>query len=80
MPDTNCNFASVFFVATPNQGSVLGDPEHMVDMLDVFTNFLTAFPDGPILYSIEVLLGLVKVVATAAGTSLPGIATMGTDG
>jgi hypothetical protein len=79
VPGTQCRFRSVFFVATPNQGSVLGNPEHMVDMLDVFTNFLTGFPDGPVMYSIEVLLGLVKLLASAGGHSLPGIRTMGTE-
>ena len=34
----------------------------MVDMLDVFTNFLTNFPDGPVMYSIETLLAVVKNV------------------
>jgi pimeloyl-ACP methyl ester carboxylesterase len=75
----NCNFRKVFFVASPNNGSALGDPRHMVDMIDVFTNLLTLFPDGPVLYSIEVLLAIVKLLAYTFETSLPGLAAMGTE-
>lgn len=78
LPDHNCRFRKVFFVATPNNGSALGDPEHMVDMLDVFTNLLTSFPDGPIMYSIEILLGIVKLLAYSSERSLPGLRAMGT--
>jgi hypothetical protein len=49
-------------------------------MLDTFTNVLTCFPDGPVLYSIEVLLAIVKVIAHTAERRLPGLAAMGTDG
>jgi CHAT domain len=79
-PDNNCTFRKVFFVAVPNNGSVLGDPGHVVDMLDTFTNLLTWFPDGSILYSIEVLLAIVKLIAHTAERRLPGLAAMGTDG
>lgn len=77
-PGVACDFRKVFFVATPNRGSVLGDAAHMVDMLDVFTNLLTLFPDGPVLYSLEVILALVKLVAFSAERRLPGLAGMGT--
>lgn len=80
LPELNGRFGKVFFVATPNHGSILGNPDHIVDMIDVFTNFLTNFPDGPTLYSIEVLLAIVKLVAMAGGQHLPGVATMGTSG
>lgn len=79
VPLSNCEFKSIFFVASPNQGSVLGNPDHMLDMLDVFTNMLTQFPDGPVLYSIEVLLAIVKLLAYAAGEGLPGVEAMGTE-
>ena len=47
-------------------------------MIDVFTNLLTNFPDGPVMYSIEVLLAMIKLLAYSAETSLPGLAAMGT--
>jgi hypothetical protein len=80
VPENNCTFRKVFFVAVPNNGSVLGNPAHIVDMLDTFTNVLTWFPDGPVLYSIEVLLAIVKLIAHTAERRLPGLAAMGTDG
>jgi hypothetical protein len=78
--DSNCTFRSVFFVASPNRGSILGNADHTVDMIDVFTNLLTSAPDGPVVYSIEVLLAIVKAVAHSAQTTLPGVVTMGTHG
>lgn len=80
VPGHACKFNKVYFVATPNNGSVLGDPAHMVDMIDVFTNLLTLFPDGPVLYSIEVILAIVKLIAFSAERNLPGLAAMGTKG
>ena len=79
VPGLACDFRKVFFAATPNAGSVLGDPAHIVDMIDVFTNLLTAFPDGPVMYSIEVILAIVKLIAFSAERRLPGLAAMGTD-
>ena len=78
VPELNSAFRKVFFVATPNRGSALGDPAHIVDMIDVFTNLLTNFPDGPVMYSIETILAIVKLLAYTAETSLPGLAAMGT--
>lgn len=80
LPEGICNIRNVYFVATPNNGSLLGDPEHLVEMLDVFTNFLTNFPDGPVMYAIEVLLAIVKLLAHTAEKNLPGIESMGTRG
>lgn len=76
----NCVFPKVFFVASPNNGSVLGDPAHIVEMLDTFTNVLTWFPDGAVMYSIEILLAIVKLLAHTAEQRLPGLAAMGTNG
>lgn len=80
IPSTNhlCRFPRVFFAASPNRGSVLADPEHIVDMIDVFTNFATSFPDGMATYSIEIVLGIVKLLATSMERRLPGLAAMGT--
>jgi len=78
VPNHNCVFKKVFFVATPNAGSVLGNPEHIVDMVDVFTNFLTKLPDGTAAYVIEAVLAMIKLVAYTLETALPGLAAMGT--
>jgi hypothetical protein len=80
VPQHNCDFGKVFFVATPNAGSALGDAEHIVDMVDVFTNLLTKLPDGSAAYVIEAVLGVLKLLAYTAETALPGLAAMGTQG
>lgn len=80
VPNAPCRFHNVFFAGTPNQGSPLADARHMVELIDVFTNLLTNFPDGPALYSIEVILALVKLMAHAFDAELPGVAAMGTEG
>ncbi|MDP1899418.1 MAG: CHAT domain-containing protein [Rubrivivax sp.] len=80
LPGHTLHVRSVYFAATPNAGSPLGDADHMVDMIDLFTNCLTSFPDGPVAYSMEVILGLVTLVAHAGVTALPGIAALGMKG
>lgn len=79
VPEARCRIEKVFFVATPNQGSRLADARHMVDMVDVFTNVITNFPDGPVAYSIEILLAIVKLIAYAGLKELPGLRAMSTD-
>ena len=80
VPDAACSFRKVCFVATPNAGSPLADPDHMVDMIDVFTNIATNFPDWPAAYSIEVVLALLKLVVATAERHVPGLSAMGTSG
>lgn len=77
LPDNPCRFRSVYFVATPNAGSPLGDAEHLRDLIDLYTNCLSAFPDEPATYSAEVLLGLVTLAVYAISNELPGIAALG---
>lgn len=79
-PAADCAFRKVYFVASPNAGSPLANPEHMVDMIDVFTNMITNFPDGPVTYSIEVVLAILKLLVATAERHLPGLAAMGTSG
>jgi hypothetical protein len=79
VPEARCDIRNIFFVATPNQGSQIGDADHMVEMLDVFTNLVNLLPNGPVLYSIEILLAIVKLLAFAF-EQLPGVVSMGTKG
>lgn len=76
--DANCEIGKIYFVASPNSGSALGNPDHMVEMIDVFTNLLTEFPDSDTLFATETILGVIKVLAYTAGVALPGMASMST--
>jgi hypothetical protein len=78
VPDHPCRFKKVFFAGTPNSGSQLADPDHMVTMIDAFTNFATAFPDGFASYALELLLGLVKLLVHSGERHLAGAAAMST--
>ncbi len=68
----------VFFAGTPNAGSRLGDSDHLIDLLDVYTNLLTQLPDGATTYTIETILAILKLVVHSTERSLPGIGAMST--
>ncbi len=80
VPNHPARVRSIYFVATPNAGSPLGDADHMVDMIDLFTNVIGHLDDGPVTYSLEVIVGLVMLLGHAGVTALPGIAALGTAG
>lgn len=64
------------FVAVPNQGTLLAEPDHMVQMIDRLTTALNLFPTGPVVETLEALITAVKVVGHGALDGLPGLAAM----
>jgi len=60
-------------VASPNQGTILTDPDNGVDLLDRYTNLLTNLPDNAFTLTIEGILAVVKLLAYGALTGLPGL-------
>ena len=64
------------FAATPNNGTVLADPDHMVAMVDRLTTLLTVFPTGPVTETLEALITVVKVLAHGVLSGLGGLASM----
>jgi hypothetical protein len=79
VPEARCDIRNILFVAAPNQGSQLGDADHMMEMIDVFTNLVNLLPNGATLYSIEILLSIIKLLAYGF-EQLPGVVSMGTKG
>ncbi len=63
-------------VGTPNQGTLLTDPEHWTTFLDAYTNCLTLLPDNTITVLLEGILCLVKIVGSGLAHKLPGLAAM----
>ena len=62
-------------VGTPNHGTPLANPDHMIDFLDRITTWLNVIPPGPASVVTEVLeavLTAVKVLGRAALKGLPG--------
>ncbi len=73
----NVSVRHIVFVATPNQGTVLADPDHMVAFLDRYTSALDFAPPGPIQVLSEILeaiLVVVKIVGHAGLVALDGLA------
>ncbi len=60
-------------VASPNQGTILTDPQNGIDLLDRYTNLLTDLPDSVYTYVLEGLLAVVKLTAFIALAELPGL-------
>lgn len=66
----------VVFVAVPNSGTLLADPDHMVKMIDRLTTALNLFPTGPVTETLEALITAVKVIGHGALKGLAGLACM----
>lgn len=60
----------------PNQGTILTDPDHIVEMLDRYTSALNVFPDNFATDILEGILTTVKVIGHAGLKSLDGLAVM----
>ncbi|MEU4218845.1 hypothetical protein [Actinoplanes sp. NPDC026623] len=63
-------------VATPNAGTPLAGPEHLGDLLDVFSNLVTLFTDEGSGAIASAVIEVVKQVATGALSGLDGLAAM----
>jgi len=60
-------------VAAPNCGTVLADPEKMLDLIDRLTNMLTYLPVNVFSTIFESILALVKILGSGAVAGLPGL-------
>lgn len=63
----------VVFVATPNLGTPLADPEHFGKLLDGLTNLLDLIPDNPITDSLAGIVAVVRQLAVGAAKGLDGL-------
>jgi hypothetical protein len=66
----------VIFVATPNAGTVLADPEYMGDLVDRYTTVLNLFPDNGVTEVLEAVITVVKQLAVGALGGLDGLQSM----
>ncbi len=67
------------FVAVPNHGTALADPQHLTAFVDRYTSILNLIPPGP--YSVvtdilEAIITTVKMIGSAALEGLPGLTSM----
>ena len=68
------------FVASPNSGTVLADPDHMGDFVDAHTNILGALPDNAITDTLEIIIATLKQMAVGTLKGLKGLQSMNPDG
>lgn len=72
----NIRVGKVVFVASPNRGTLLADPDHMTQMLDRYTSALNLFPAVSLVEILDGLLAVVKVLGHGALKGLDGLAAM----
>ncbi len=63
-------------VAAPNEGTVLVDGDHDLDLIDRYTNLLVELPDNPISLTLEAALAALKIAAHGSLAALPGLRAM----
>jgi hypothetical protein len=66
----------VVFVATPNAGTVLSDFKYLGSLVDRYTTLLNFFPTDGLLDVLEAIIVVVKQMAVAVGSRLPGLTSM----
>jgi hypothetical protein len=66
----------VVFVASPNAGTVLAEPEYVGDLIDSYTNMLQFLPGPHVVDVFEGIITVVKQVAVGAVAGLDGLRAM----
>ncbi|SDC27764.1 hypothetical protein SAMN05444679_102127 [Variovorax sp. CF079] len=66
----------IVLAAVPNNGTLLADPDHMVNMVDRLTTALALFPSGPVTETLEALITVIKVLGHGGLKGLDGLASM----
>lgn len=74
--DDEFHVGSIVFVGTPNAGTLLAQPDHMMSMIDRYTTALNILPTGPVEEVLEAIVTTVKVVAHATMKALDGLMSM----
>jgi len=67
---------TIVFVAAPNAGTLLAQPDHMMSMVDRYTTALNLIPNGPVQEFLEAFITCVKVIAHAVMRALDGLGSM----
>jgi pimeloyl-ACP methyl ester carboxylesterase len=84
-PDAPLDVRKIVYVATPNGGTALANPDRLKEFLDRISTMINLIPDGPWSVVTDVMAGvltLVQVLAVGAVGTLPGLVAMqplGTD-
>ncbi len=67
---------TVVFVASPNAGTALADPDHMGALVDSYTNLLNFVPDNPVTEVLDGVVTVAKLLAVGVARGLDGLQAM----
>jgi hypothetical protein len=67
---------AVVFTGTPNAGTLLAQPDHLLSMIDRYTTALNVMPTGPVTEILEAIICTVKIIAHATMKALDGLMAM----
>jgi pimeloyl-ACP methyl ester carboxylesterase len=70
----------LLFVASPNDGTILCDPAHMIQLIDRYTNLATLLAPEVIGDVLEAVITVVKLIGRAGLVKLEGLAAMNRGG
>ncbi len=70
----------IVFVGATNAGTLLADPDHMVEMIDRFTTIAKFVPQGTVAKIIDALILAIKVIGHGFLSDLEGLAAMNPGG
>jgi hypothetical protein len=71
---------NLVMVATPNAGTALADVDHIGQLLDRLTTLLQLVPDNGVTDALDVILAVLKQVATGVFSGLDGLMSMNPEG
>lgn len=77
--DVQVDIGRIVFVATPNAGTALAEPERIPDFVDRIANYVNMLPDATLTIASGALLSLAGSVAEAALPRVPGLADQAPD-
>jgi pimeloyl-ACP methyl ester carboxylesterase len=74
------NVGRVVFVGAANAGTILAQPDYMVNMIDRLTSVSNLIPTGFVSELLDGLIAVIKVIGHGGLKSLDGLASMNPDG
>jgi len=81
--DPNVRVGRIVFVGAANEGTILADPDHWVELIDRYTTLLNIMPPGTpdaVGDTLEAIITVVKVIGHGILTGLDGLAALRPDG
>ena len=76
MGERRVDVGNVVFVGSPNAGTHLADGRYMSTFLDTYTNMVCRLPGGMVTQTLQVVLAIVKQLASGAEAALVGLQSM----